>query len=402
MNLRLLSNINYMVLAQAANYALPLVLIPYLVRTIGLAEFGAFSVAQSMIGVGIILVQFGFNIYVTKDIAEKNKNGQTIDSIISTTFIFQILISLILIVGAALVNAIAPTKTSQLTFLYSFALFGQALFPVWYFQGKQRFKQLALLNFFLRLSSFLLIFIFIKKQDDLIRLPIIYSFSFLSIGLISAVIMWKNHFFHMPSTSALANLANQTKDLFFSNVVSVLLMNIPIFYMNHLSTKEEVGTFSAILRVIYALRGLINSSFQVLLPTLISEQDKLNHKGIVTKLLLLLLLICFVGLIAKEPFLTLLYGQHTALSYNGQYEVLLLSVIPGSLATLFNFVFASYYGQFKRRKHNFLRAFVVASILFYPFILVLNGLGAAMVILICDTILLILGSRIIRHAKPAQ
>ena len=339
------------------------------------------------------------SIYVTKDIAEKNKNGQTIDSIISTTFVFQILISLILIAGATLLNIIIPTKTNQLTFLYSFAWLGQALFPVWYFQGKQRFKQLALLNFLLRLSSFILIFIFITKEDDLILLPAIYSFSCLSIGLLSSLIMWKNHSFLIPTASALANLANQTKDLFFSNVVSVLLLNMPIFFLNHLATKEEVGIFSAILRVIFALRGLINSSFQVLLPTLISEQDSLNHKGIVTKLLLVLLLICMVGLIAKEPFLALLYGQPTALSYNGQYEILLLSIIPGSLATLFNLVFASYYGRFKRRKHNFLWAFVVASVMYYPFIRLFNGLGAAMVILICDTLLLILGSRVIRHSK---
>ncbi len=397
MNLRLAKNINYMVLAQAANYAMPLILIPYLVRTLGLGGFGEFSVAQSIINVGIIVVQFGFNIYVTKIIAEKIKHGQPIDEIISSTSVLQIALAMALIVAASAVYAVVPVRAAQLSFWYSFAWLGQALFPVWYFQGSQRFKQLAALSFMLRATAFVLVLLLIKREDQLLLLPMIYSFSYLIAGLFASAVMWRRHALRIPTAKGLAALANHTKDLFFSNIVSVSLMNMPVFFLNHQVSKEEVGTFAAILRVIYAIKGMLNSGFQVLIPALISERSQLNHRNIVLKVLLMLLLVVAVALMIREPFQIMLYGQHAALNYALEYSVLFVSVIPGALATLFLFVFATYHGKFTERKRAFSQVFVVASLLYYPFIHLLNGLGAALVILMCETVLLVLGIRIVSN-----
>jgi polysaccharide transporter, PST family len=372
-------------------------LIPYLVRTLGLAGFGDFSVAQSIINVGIIVVQFGFNIYVTKDIAEKTKHGQSIDEIISATFVLQIALAVALIMVASAVYAVVPVRAAQLSFWYSFAWLGQALFPVWYFQGSQRFKQLACLNFVLRASTFVLVLILIKREEQLLLLPMIYSFSYLSVGLLACAVMWRWHALRIPSVKDLAALANNTKDLFFSNIVSVSLMNMPVFFLNHQVSKEEVGAFAAILRVIYAIKGMLNSGFQVLIPALISERSQLNHKNIVLKVLLMLLLVVAVAITIKEPFQVMLYGQHAALNYDLEYSVLFVSVIPGALATLFLFVFATYHGKFAERKRAFAQVFVVASLLYYPFIHLLNGLGAALVILMCEIVLLVLGIRIVSN-----
>ncbi len=395
MNLRLVKNINYMVLAQAANYMMPLILIPYLVRTLGLAAFGDFSVSQSVISIGIIVVQFGFNIYVTKDIAERKKHGQAIDEIISVTFVLQIALATMLILIISGAYAVMPTRSLELSFWYSFAWLGQALFPVWYFQGSQYFKQLALLNFMLRGSTFILVLVYITREEDLIALPIIYSFSYLNVGLLACAIMWRRHVLCIPTVKELMGLMNGTKDVFFSNIASVSLMNMPIFFLSHQVSKEEVGAFSAILRVIYAIKGMLNSGFQVLVPTLISEVGRLNHKKLALQILLLLLMIVAATLAAKEPLLNLLYGRRTALSYNLEFTILLLSVIPGSLGTLYILVFATYYGEFVRRKQVFLMVCIVAALLYFPFIHLLNSLGAALVILICEIVLLILGIKIV-------
>jgi PST family polysaccharide transporter len=398
----LLYNINYMVLAQAANYAMPLILIPYLVRTLGLAGFGDFSVAQSIINVGIIVVQFGFNIYVTKDIAEKKAHGQSINEIVWATFTFQIALALALIVGASAVYAAVPARAAQLSFWYSFAWLGQAMFPVWYFQGSQYFKQLALLNFMLRAKVFVLVLLLIKGEEHLLFLPMIYSFSYLSTGLIACAAMWRGHALHIPTVRGLVLLLNNTKDLFLSNIVSVLLMNMPVFFLGHQVSKEQVGAFSAILRVIYAIKGMLNSGFQVLIPTLISERDRLEHKSIVVKVVMILLVIVSTALAVKGPIQALLYGQRVMLEYDLEYIVLFCSVVPGSLATLFMYVFVTYHGEFVLRRQAFSLVFVIAALLYYPFIYFFNGLGAALVILMCETALLVLGIRIVWKNKRAR
>jgi len=402
MNLHLIKNINYMVMAQAANYVMPLILIPYLIRTIGLSGFGDFSIAQSIVNVGIIVVQFGFNIYVTKDIAEKKTLGRSIDDVVSSTFVFQIVLAAILILIVSLVYVAVPGRVAQLSFWYSFAWLGQALFPVWYFQGSQCFKQLASLNCMLRASTFVLVLLLIKREEHLMFVPMIYSFSYLSTGLLACAVMWRWHVLRIPKVIDLATLANCTKDVFVSNIVSVMLMNMPVFSLSHLVAKEEVGAFAAILRVIYAVKGMLNSGFQVLIPALISERSRLNHKSVVIKVLLIVSLIVAVALAIKEPFLALLYGPHAALNYDLEYSVLFVSVIPGSLATLFMFVFVTYHGEFTRRKQAFSGVMVVAALLYYPFIHLFNSLGAALVILISETILLVLGIRIVCHSNQTR
>lgn len=367
MNIRLLKNINYMVLAQLANYAMPLLLIPYLIRAIGIYSFGEFSVAQAIINVGIIVVQFGFNIYITKHIAEKIKQHQTIDSLISTAFILQIIIACCLISLMAIVNWQYQEKTTQFMLLYSFAWLGQALFPIWYFQGVQQFKQLAVFNFLLRLSTFICILLWVKQEGHFFRVAIIYSFSYLSIGFMASFVMWRRYTFYWPEFKQLSILLNSTKGLFFSNIISVLLMNLPIFFLNQMVSKNEVGAFSAILRVVYAVKGLLGSSFQVLIPLFISSNKKLNVKKVVSIVLLLLLVIAQVLLWGKVPLISLLYGsKEQLLNINQQYIVLVLSIVPGGLGTLFVFVFATYYGRFYIRSHVFIRVLVVAVLLYYP------------------------------------
>lgn len=397
MNLHLAKNINYMVLAQAANYALPLLLIPYLVRTLGLGGFGDFSVAQSIISVGLILVQFGFNIYVTKDIAEKTAKGRAIDDVISATFSVQIILAVVLIVLASVVYAVHPVRVAQLSLWYSLAWLGQALFPVWYFQGTQSFKQLAGLNFSLRASTFVLVLAFIKSEEHLLFLPMIYSFSYISTGVYACLIMWRRHTWRLPTVWELRALVSNTKDVFVSSMVSVMLMNMPILFLSHQASKEEVGAFSAILRVIYAIKGMLNSGFQVLIPALVSERNRLDHRRIGLKVVLIVAPIVTVAMLLKEPFLAMLYGQQAAFNNDLGYFVLCFSVIPGSLATLYVLVFATYYGDFTLRKRAFMWTLVITGVLYYPSIYLLNGLGAALTFLIGEITLLIWGYRVVRN-----
>ncbi len=402
MNLQLFKNINYMVMAQAANYAMPLILIPYVIRTIGLSSFGDFSIAQSIINVGIIVVQFGFNIYVTKDIAEKKALGQSVDEILSSTFVLQIALATALILIASLVYAAVPGRVVQLSFWYSFAWLGQALIPIWYFQGSQCFKQLASLNFVLRASTFVLVLLLITREEHLMFVPMIYSFSYLSVGVLACAVMWRRHVLRIPKVRDLAALASRSKDLFMSNIVSAMLTNMPVFFLNYQVAKEEVGAFAAILRVIYAIKGMLNSGFQVLIPALISERSLLDHKSTVLKVLLIVLLIVAAALAIKEPFQELLYGSRAVHNYDLEYSVLFVSVIPGSLATLFLFVFAMTQGKFSQRKKAFSVVLALAAVLYYPFIHLFNSLGAALVILISETTLLILGYRVVLNNNQAS
>ena len=54
---------------QTINYLLPLVILPYLTRVIGMDKFGLIAFAQSLVQYFMILTDYGFSLSATKEIS---------------------------------------------------------------------------------------------------------------------------------------------------------------------------------------------------------------------------------------------------------------------------------------------------------------------------------------------
>ncbi|MFA0423118.1 oligosaccharide flippase family protein, partial [Vibrio sp. 10N.222.54.A1] len=61
----MLKNIFMLFISQGVNYLVPLILVPYLVRTLGAESYGEFNLALSIILYGCLFIDFGFNLYTT-------------------------------------------------------------------------------------------------------------------------------------------------------------------------------------------------------------------------------------------------------------------------------------------------------------------------------------------------
>ena len=80
----ILSNFFSLTILQVANYILPLIILPFLVRVLDLENFGIVMFSQALITFIVIAVDFGFDISGTREISISNT-----DKVSTSLFLYK-------------------------------------------------------------------------------------------------------------------------------------------------------------------------------------------------------------------------------------------------------------------------------------------------------------------------
>lgn len=226
--------------------ATPLITYPYLIFILGAEKYGLIIFAQAIIGYFTLIINFGFNITATKEISENRYNPSKLNSILSSIYTLKGILLIISLSLFLIVCSILPqAKEHKLLFyLSAYLCFNEWLFPIWFFQGIEKMKHLAITNVINRTAVIILIFIFIKSDEDYLIHPIINAIS-LGTGLAYIFyIMFVKHKLKIviPKKAYLKRHLLEAIPIFLSNL-SVK------FYLA--SNRVVIGSFIGITEVTY-------------------------------------------------------------------------------------------------------------------------------------------------------
>ncbi len=170
---------------QSINYLLPITILPYIIRTIGPEKFGLIAFAQAFAQYFMILTDYGFNLSATRKISLCEKNKEKVCSIFSSVITTKIFLSLISFAILLTVISFVPKfKKDWLLYIYSFgAVIGNTLFPVWFFQGKEKMAYIARINIVCGITYVIFIFLFVKAPIDYLYIPLFNSLFLLIAGI---------------------------------------------------------------------------------------------------------------------------------------------------------------------------------------------------------------------------
>jgi PST family polysaccharide transporter len=256
---------------QATNFILPLLTIPYVIITVGEIRFGTVTFAQSFFSYLLYIVDYGFNITITRDISlhkeDKNYLNRVVSDVLSIKVILIFVTALITVIS---IFFIPKFRTEAWVYYGGFLLVvGQAFVPLWFYQGIEKMQYLTYANVLGKVFFTFLIFILVKTPNDYIYILPLYALGNLLSGIFG--VFWMFYHFGIswkkPSKPSIFHQLKASWYPFVSNFSINSYINANILILGFLTNDTLVGYYSIADRLISALKQLLVVFFQATYPT---------------------------------------------------------------------------------------------------------------------------------------
>lgn len=268
---RIGGNVLSLMLLNGIYFLSPLILIPYLMKTIGAEYYGIYIFSWTIIYYFIFIVNYGFDLSSTREIAINRHDLAKVSEIYSTTLYSRILLLClsILILSMSIVFIDKLNANAQLLLLGIGVIAGQALFPTWLFQGMEEMKFITITNSIIRILPIVFIFVFVKSERD-----IEYIIGFQSLGYIIGGVY--SHFFAVrhfkltilkPNLNSIKENLRSSWSLFLSTVGVSLYREVNTVILGFVTNNFIlVGYYSLADKFIRIVQLIANSVSQALFP----------------------------------------------------------------------------------------------------------------------------------------
>jgi len=266
----LVQNFTSLSILQISNYIFPLVTFPYLVRVLGPEKFGLVNFAGAFVAYFGVLTDFGFNFSATREISINRNDQGRLEKIFNAVMIIKVILFILsFLIFISLLFLIPLFKHDYLLYTFAFAaVFGNLLFPIWFFQGLEQMKYITFLNVLTRLLITILIFVFIKEAAHYLLLVLLNSIGFFIVG-ISSLFIIRNKFklkFINPGFEEIKFQISESWQLFISNVAINLYTISNTFILGLFTNNTVVGYFSAADKIRMAFQGIFSTMSQTVYP----------------------------------------------------------------------------------------------------------------------------------------
>ncbi|EOE4739452.1 flippase [Vibrio vulnificus] len=310
---------------QLANSVLPIVIFPYLIRVLGISNFGLLMLVQAVMLYIQVFVDYGFNLSAVSYLAKNNSNARITQRTFSNVITIRLTIAIISLIVLTLAVFTFDVDNRELYILSFGNVLGNVLISSWFFQAKENMKYIAIMNFSLRCISLLLIVTFINKEADLIFYPIINSACSLIIGGISIFVIFKKYKikYEFPSRREVIYFIKSGYYIFLSQLQVTLFNNTNVLILGYYQGSTQVGLYSAVEKIIRAFAMLQGPITGAIFP-LISRKFAVNKSDAV-KILKYVTVIGVLGYLIVIS-LSLLFNIELIRAFTGRYDKELIQI----------------------------------------------------------------------------
>lgn len=278
-------NFSYLSLLRLFNILSQYILVSFLVRTLGGETYGIFVWAFAIIQYLVIVVNFGFNTYAAKYVTEEKKDPNRMNMIFSSImgvkislFIFS---SIIFLISLSLFPLLRE-NSFLLIILLGFAL-GEAVFPIWFFQGSEKLEIPTKIIFVFRLLLVISTLWLITQTEHLLRYALLLTISQILIGFSGLIFAISKLDIKLVrfGLSDMVGLIKESFAFFIGGLFGKSFNFAAVMLLGIYCTMEDVSSFDISFKIMAVMQLPFETLSVVLFPTIARSKNLLLNQKII-------------------------------------------------------------------------------------------------------------------------
>lgn len=315
-----LSNFFHLSFLRGISRVLPLISTPFLIRAIGLEQFGSLEFSKAISFYFTALVSYGFKYSATKQITLHYQDKSKVGQMMSSVYALQLLmIALCLAIMWGLITWVPQVK-SEAVYLTSFfpVVVASSLFPTFVFQGLGKMRWLTLLNLVFKFLFLGGILLFIHQPADAALFPLLLAMLD-AIRLIVALLIlyvYEGIPLKYPVKSIIIQQLQEGLYIFLSQLAVMFYSRFSTIFLGLFVSPTAVTIYTLGDKIARTTEGMLEPAMQALYPISHRQLATNLEKGFkylrhFTKVSLAILIVVGIGYwVFAEQIVALLAGAH--------------------------------------------------------------------------------------------
>lgn len=275
---------------QLANYAIPLLTFPYLARVLGIEGFGLIGLAGAIMGYANLIVDWGFGLSGTRDVARHKDDPAELRRIVWSIVLAKTTLAAIcltfIVIGSNFVSASLRPVLLAATLYVVVLPFNLE----WVLRGVERLGKFAKGSIIGRLASVPLVYLLVREPDDVAVAVIAGGMGGVFVAIIYGMELHKLGLLGRPTIDFRQAWLSFKEGfhLFLSTLAISLYTNTIMVVLGIMSNPAQVGLYAAATRIQTPVRGLLSPISMVFFPRMsaLGLSDPVQASHLARRLLL--------------------------------------------------------------------------------------------------------------------
>ena len=255
---------------QAGRKLIPLISIPYLARVLGPGGWGTVAFVQAMAEFLVIVIEFGFNISATREVARNRDNPQACGRVMAGVLGAQAMLATGGILVAVIASQFLPVVSDHPKLLIAGLAYavGQGFTPQWYFQGLERMRLSSVLEVTGKTLSLIGIILFVHSPIDNWKVLALSALAPALTTVVGLGLAYRTIPLKLPNWELVRPAFVMGAPMFVFRSAESLYGVGNAFLLGLFTTPEIVGYFAAAEKIAKAAFGLLNPIRDAIFPRL--------------------------------------------------------------------------------------------------------------------------------------